>query len=304
MSKNSSLNLVYSNQGIELYLGDCQEVLPTLKNIKPNGIFASVITSPPYSNQRILDYKSIHPEDYPGFTYDYFEKIRPLLLENGSIFLVVRPNIKNGEIDDFVLRTRLKLRESWKECEELIWIKPNSPPLGSIHRPRRSWESILWFGKTGNVFCNAKASNITSNRIGFEHSKFEHGNSFINYGQKSSTEGIARDPDFITVGTQCIENGVNHPAMFPVEIPEWLIKLSTKEQQIVLDPFMGSGSTAIACIKTGRKFVGIETDPYYIEEAIKRIEREMDKLNFEKNWVSHETEFLSSTVKNNTIISF
>ncbi len=64
---------------------------------------------------------------------------------------------------------------------------------------------------------------------------------------------------------------VGHPAPFPVELPYRLIQLYTYTEDIVLDPFMGSGSTAIAALKAGRKYVGYEVEPAYIELAEERI---------------------------------
>lgn len=64
---------------------------------------------------------------------------------------------------------------------------------------------------------------------------------------------------------------VGHPAPFPVELPYRLIQLYTFEGEIVLDPFMGSGQTALAALKTGRHYVGYETNPDYVRLAEQRI---------------------------------
>ena len=68
---------------------------------------------------------------------------------------------------------------------------------------------------------------------------------------------------------------VNHPAPFPVELPRRLIELYTFEKDVVLDPFMGSGTTAIAALKSGRNFVGYDTSKEYVELANKRIDKEV-----------------------------
>jgi len=72
---------------------------------------------------------------------------------------------------------------------------------------------------------------------------------------------------------------VNHPAPFPLELPYRLIQLYTFEDDIVLDPFIGSGTTAIAALKTGRRYVGYEVDPSYIQNAEKRIEPIARQMN-------------------------
>jgi site-specific DNA-methyltransferase (adenine-specific) len=64
---------------------------------------------------------------------------------------------------------------------------------------------------------------------------------------------------------------IGHPAPFPVALPRRLIELYTNESDLVLDPFMGSGTTAVAAVRTGRHFVGVETDPDYVELARARL---------------------------------
>ena len=265
---------------IKLYNGDCLEVM---KEIENNSVDV-IITSPPYAEQRKHQYGGILENDYPKFTVQWMEEIKRILKNEGSVFINIRPHIKNGQISDYVLKTRLALREQgWIECEELIWIKPDSPPLGSINRPRRAWESILWFSKTGKPFVDTKSNGIISNRIGFENTKFEHGgNSHIHAGQNDAKVGIARSKDYIEIGTGKIEKKINHPAMFPIQLPEYLIKLSSNESQVILDPFMDSGTTGVACINTNRNFIGIELDEEYFNIAKERIEKaQQNKLDGE-----------------------
>ena len=201
----------------------------------------------------------------------------PLLKLHGSVAIVIRPHIKNGQISDYVLHTRLLLRGRWKECEELIWIKPDSPPLGSLYRPRRAWESILWFSKTGKPFCDPKANGQESNRVGFETTK---GVGDYKQGVSKAKKGIARCRDYVAVGTGKVDKSKDniHPAQYPPELVEWIVKLLCPEDGLVLDPFVGSGTTAVACKKLGRKFVGIEVDPDYCEVARNRLQK-IDKKN-------------------------
>jgi site-specific DNA-methyltransferase (adenine-specific) len=64
---------------------------------------------------------------------------------------------------------------------------------------------------------------------------------------------------------------VNHPAPFPVELPERFTRLYTYVGDVVLDPFLGSGSTAVAAVRNGRRYVGYDTDPEYVAIAEARI---------------------------------
>jgi DNA modification methylase len=72
---------------------------------------------------------------------------------------------------------------------------------------------------------------------------------------------------------------VGHPAPFPIELPRRLIDLYTYEGDLVLDPFMGSGSTAVAAVRTGRHYVGFDTDPAYVDQALARLAHEHPLLD-------------------------
>ena len=248
----------------QIYNIDCFE---GIKQLDDNSI-SLVVTSPPYAMQRKHQYGGITEKDYPQWTVDWMELLKPKLKDDASVCINIRPHIKNGEISDYVLRTRLALRENgWKECEELIWIKTTSPPMGSTERPRRAWESILWFSKSNKPKCNPKANGTDSNRIGFAGSKFEEGGkSHIHAGQKPPTQkGIARCVDYIMVGAGNVEKGYNHPAMFPPELPEYIIKMMTDENDIVLDPFIGSGTTGRVAERLRRNWIGFEINSDYLK---------------------------------------
>ena len=69
------------------------------------------------------------------------------------------------------------------------------------------------------------------------------------------------------VGTGNVENGYNHPAMFPPELPEYLIKMLSDEDDLVVDPFIGSGTTGRVCEKLGRNWIGFEINEKYKENV-------------------------------------
>lgn len=246
----------------KIYNIDCNDGFVLLPDKSVNLIF----TSPPYAEQRKFQYGGISEKDYPKWTVDWCNNVRDKLTDDGSICINIRPHLKNGQISDYVLKTRLTLREAgWIECEELIWIKPDSPPLGNINRPRRAWESILWFSKTGKPKCNPKANGNESNRLGFEANKFEEGGtSHIHAGQNKSKSGISRCKDYVECGTGKIEKGYNHPAMFPPDVPEYIIKMMTDENDLVCDPFIGSGTTGRVAEKLNRQWIGFEINKKYI----------------------------------------
>jgi len=96
------------------------------------------------------------------------------------------------------------------------------------------------------------------------------------------------------MATECAN--VNHSAAFPVSLPSWFIKLFTKEGDIVLDPFMGSGTTAIAALQLKRHFVGSEKNTKYYKYALERIKeigRESQKTNSKTNFNKKQTSISS-----------
>ena len=88
--------------------GDCLDLIPTLED----GSVSLVVTSPPYAEQRAGHYAGIPEEDYPDFTVQWMDALRPKLTRDGSVLIVIRPHLRGGVISDYVLRTRLALRES------------------------------------------------------------------------------------------------------------------------------------------------------------------------------------------------
>jgi site-specific DNA-methyltransferase (adenine-specific) len=76
--------------------------------------------------------------------------------------------------------------------------------------------------------------------------------------------------------------GKLHPTQKPIALMEWLIKTYTNEGDTVLDPCMGSGTTAIACINTNRNFIGFEKEKTYFDSADNRIKEHLQKINTRK----------------------
>ena len=236
-----------------------------------------IFTSPPYAEQRKKQYGGIKECEYPQWTVDWVESFKEKLSDNASIAIVIRPHIKNGQISDYVLKTRLALREKgWLEAEELIWIKPDSPPLGHINRPRRAWESILWFSNSTHPYCDPKANGSISDRVGFESKK---GVGDYKNGTTLAKTGISRCRDYVEVGTGSVDKSKEntHPAQYPEKLVKWAIKLLCPPGGMVCDPFMGSGTTAVACQSLNIeenlmfKYIGSEINEDYVSIAKNRL---------------------------------
>jgi site-specific DNA-methyltransferase (adenine-specific) len=234
-----------------------------MRRLAPESVDA-IITSPPYAMQRKATYGGVPEADYPAWTVAWMREARRLLKPDGSVVINIRPHVRNGQISDYTLRTRLALREDgWAEVEELIWHKKGGAPLGAVRRPRRSWESLHWFAQHGRPFCDPKSAGVPSKRVGISGGR--EGDHIGSLWAKNVT-GIARVPDVVEMSTRKNENsdGRNdHPAPYPPALAEWVGKLVCPPNGTILDPFNGSGSTGVAAVRNGWSYIGIEAVPEY-----------------------------------------
>jgi len=277
------VTLYYQDDHVTLYHGDCTDVMASL----PAESVDAVVTSPPYAMQRRNTYGGIPEKDYPAWTVAWMDEARRVLKPDGSVIINIRPHIKNGQISDYTLRTRLALRESgWVELEELIWFKRSSPPAGRVDRPRRSWESLHWFGRQGKVYATPKAAGDPL------HTQFRsdpakqastlHIRNGWGSGVKGSNEwrmngGTARVRDVaeVNLGRKTeLERANPHPATYPWQLAEWCGKLICPPGGTILDPFSGSASTGVAALRNGWNYIGIDSVEEYVEMSARRLAAE------------------------------
>jgi site-specific DNA-methyltransferase (adenine-specific) len=250
--------------------GDCIDVMRTL----PAESVDAIITSPPYAMQRKATYGGVPEPEYPAWTVAWMAEARRLLKPDGNVVINIRPHIRHGQLSDYTLRTRLALREAgWVEVEELIWHKRGAMPTGSPRRPRRSWESLHWFAKHGRSWADPKAAGTAPVRSDATwvnravRNGWDHGIR----GSMTSPE-IARVTNVLTLSAKH-GGGFDHPAPYPPALAEWVGKLICPPGGTILDPFSGSASTGVACIRNGWDYIGIEAMPEYAEMSRRRLEQ-------------------------------
>ena len=260
----------YDHAGITIYTGDCREVLPLLE---PRSVH-SVVTSPPYAEQRKELYGGIPEADYPEWTVSWMAAVERVLVTSGSVLINIREHVQDGQISDYVHRTRLAVRAAgWFECDELIWVKQNGAPLGHSKRPRRDWERILWFSRDNQPWCDAKANGRQSNRATIYSTMNRR--AWVHSGNVDKAGSvIARCSDVVTAHLGSSRTCV-HPAAYPPELARWMARLVTPPGGTVLDPFFGSGSTGVGAQAAGFQCIGIEQRPDYCEIASRRFAQEV-----------------------------
>jgi len=260
----------------ELHYGDCIDVMRSL----PAESVDAIVTSPPYAEQRKSTYGGTPEADYPAWSVAWMAEARRLLKPDGSVIINISPHKVKGGLSDYVLRTRLALREfGWVELDELIWAKPNAMPTGAPHRPRRSWESLLWYGKHGRAYSNAKENGRPSMRAtGMQYGQSQRNGWEHDYKGGNKTPPVTRCTNMVTVSSGRETTG--HPAPFPVPLAEWCGKLICPPGGTVLDPFNGSASTGVAAIRNGWDYIGIDAVQEYIdmsEQRLLRVTQQMEQ---------------------------
>jgi hypothetical protein len=154
----------------------------------------------------------------------------------------------------------------------------HAPPLGSKLRPRRAWESILWFSRSAQPYADLKACGKESDKLGFSGDIRFAENGF---SEKTAWHpcvesfgkghGIARISDVIVANVGANEPGLDHPAVFPLALAEQLVKTFSQEGDLVVDCFCGSGQTLLAAKGCGRRYIGIEREAKYVKIALGRL---------------------------------
>jgi len=262
---------------VNLLLDDCRDELKKL----PDNSVDLIFTSPPYADQRKNTYGGIHHEEYVAWFLPVSKELLRVLKPTGTFVLNIKEKVVDSERSTYVMELILEMRkQGWLWTEEFIWHKKNSFPGKWPNRFRDSWERLLQFNKTKNFNMYKDAVRVpvgdwAKNRLKnlSDTDKIrDNAKNGSGFG-KNVSNWIGRETVYPTnvlhLTTEC--NNKNHSAAFPDELPEWFIKLFTEEGDTVLDPFLGSGTTAYIADRTGRKAIGIKILQKYFDIAKARI---------------------------------
>lgn len=231
----------------KLYNGDCLEIMDKL--IEEGVKVDCIITDPPYGTTA-CNWDSVIPLE------PMWERLNKLIKPNGVIAL----------FGSQPFTTKLNYSNISNYRYEWVWIKNNSTGFQLANkRPLKKHELISIFYK----------KQPTYNPQGLiEYGKInKRGGTGNNWSEMTSNKYIQKYTNYPTQILQySLDNKKYHSTQKPVELLEYLIKTYTKENELVLDFTMGSGSTGVACMNTNRKFIGIELDDNYFNIAKERIE--------------------------------
>lgn len=249
---------------IDLFCGDCLKLMPSI----PDGSVDMILCDLPYG------VTANHWDSVIPMT-ELWEQYRRIVKPNGAIALTATQPFAT----DLIMAARDIFRY------DLIWQKVKA--TGFLHAnqmPLRKHESVLVFYKRLPTYNPIKETGGEP----FHHIKRRSTRNTSNYNSSydptkqlpnhdgsrfpTSVMKVRYEPDFFNASS----NGkrTTHPTQKPVALMEYLIRTYTNEGEVVLDNCMGSGTTGVAAVRCGRRFIGIEMDARYFEAAKSRIQEE------------------------------
>ena len=256
--------------------GDSRSILPNMTEKVD-----LIVTSPPYADARKKHYDSIHPDEFSDWLLSFHKAFYEILKPNGSLVINIKDKIVDGTRHRFVWKTIEKFCElGWYSIEDYIWHKTNPMPGYWPTRLRDGWEYCFHLAKSKSPYINQEAVKIPTGRWAEIRLANLTGKSAIRHNSENNS-GFGRDltkwvgkervlPSNV-LSLPLVGKNMGHPAVYPIGLPVFFIKLLCPEKGIVLDPFAGSGQTGIAALQLNRNVILVDNQRNYIEVMTKRI---------------------------------
>lgn len=261
---------------LKLIHGDCFEEIKTI----PDESIDLVITSPPYADMKTyIDFKGIKADDYVEWFMPLVHQIYRVLKPTGSFILNINDKVENRFRHPYVfdLISRIHKDTQFKMFERLFWNKLKGSP--SPNRFGDRVEYVFWFAKTKNFTFNLDEMRVPYSEGSLSRMKNPIKARFTRTIEDNEThkewkpnEKGAMPSTLVSICSETRRIADNHIAVFPEKLVEYFLLGATNENDVVLDPFMGTGTTAVVCKRHNRQCVGIEREKEYIAQIQKRIE--------------------------------
>ncbi len=274
---------IYTHPNGDFWVGDAIAWLRSLETASADLIFAD----PPY-NIKKAEWDSFESQEaYVSWSLQWIEQAARALKPTGTLYIC--------GFSEILADLKLPASRFFKGCRWLIWHYKNKANLGSDWG--RSHESILHFRKTREFTFNVDEARIPYGNHTLKYPEHPQAET-SQYGNGKESRGRLWQPnphgakprDVIEIPTTC--NGMNektpHPTQKPEELLRKLVLASSNPGDLVLDPFLGSGTTAVVAEQLRRKWKGCDLSAEYCDWAIQRIER-VEEWPVEK-WIRYDLE--------------
>ncbi len=259
--------------------GDSREVLKAYE-----GQADLIVTSPPYADARHRHYDSVHPDEFADWFMTFHEPFWNALKPSGSLVINIKDKVVGGVRHRYVWHTVEALsRAGWFCIEDYLWHKTNPMPGYWPTRLRDGWEYCFHLAKSKRPYMNQDA---VRRPVGdwVESRLAKLGENDLSRQNSANASGFGRDISR-WVGKQTVlpsnvlshalvGKNKGHPAVFPVDLPLFFIRLLCPEGGLVCDPFGGSGTTGLAALSAGRRSLLIDNNEEYCQAAVKRLREE------------------------------
>lgn len=278
--------------------GRCEDILREWDDSCVDLIF----TSPPYADQRFygVDEFKIPPDKYVDWFLPKAAEFYRILSETGSFILNINDKVVHGVTQLYVYELVLRLCKDigFSLIRDYIWYNPATPPniysTGKYGRTKKSHEYCFWFSKgtTWTFNLDPIRKPYSPDMLKFLEGRVEGGRKehtrpsthSFNCEKAWSNNGGSDPGSVIEIGNtnsndqfikMCKERGIQHPARFPEKLAEFFVLSGSNLGDLVLDPFSGSGTTAVVAAKHGRRWIGIDANRDYNELAEARMRLEV-----------------------------
>lgn len=262
----------YKAPGVSIYHGDCLELLPRLHDC----VFSLTITSPPYNIGKEYETRR-EVRDYLDWCEKWIREIYRLTRHGGAFWLNLGylsvPNTAKAIPIPYLLWDRVP----FYLLQEIVWNYGAGVASRKNFSPRN--EKFLWYVKNSKEY-TFNLDAVRDPDVKYPNQK-KNGKLKCNPLGKNPTD-VWQFPK-VTSGTQrSSKERTSHPAQFPVAIIDRVVKACSNPNDVILDPFIGSGTTAEAALRNGRSVVGFEIEAKYVDIASERLERHFQEEAAEK----------------------
>lgn len=260
----------YEADGVAIFQGDCLELMRRL----PAEVVDLTVTSPPYNIGK--EYENVLSlSQYLDWCEDWILEIHRLTKSDGAFWLNLGYLEVLGKGRAVPIPYLLWDRTPFYLIQEIVWNYGAGVACRSVFSPRN--EKFLWYVKSATSYC-FNLDDIRDPDVKYPNQK-KNGKLKCNPLGKNPAD-VWQFPKVTSGKDRSSDERTPHPAQFPIAVIDRIVKCSSNKGDVILDPFIGSGTTAEVGLRNGRKVIGFEVNPSYVEIAGRRIDSYLERKKY------------------------